>query len=789
LRPAQLLSVTLNGSPVDPAGLVDNRLSLTGLAARNELVVRATMTYSHSGEGLHRFVDPEDGGTYLYAQTFLDDAQRVFACFDQPDLKATVTVRVTAPVDWEVAGNGAETQVSPGYWTLARTEPISTYLVTLLAGNYHVRRDEHDGIPLTAYCRRALAPHLDKDVDEIFELTKAFFDRFHQLFGVRYPFGKYGQAFVPEFNAGAMENPGLVTFRDEYLYRSAVTDVERELRAVTIAHEMAHMWFGDLVTMTWWDDLWLNESFAEYMGYRVTAEASRFRNAWTGFAVARKSWGYIADQRPSTHPVAPESVVDTAHALLNFDGISYAKGAAVLRQLVVWLGDDAFLAGLRTYFQTHAFGNAGLADLLAALGAAAGRDLGDWAQVWLRRPQVNTLRAEVTYGPAADFDTVHIVQSAPASEPTLRPHRVGVGVYRDGVRRHQFLVDVDPADPDGRTAVPALTGVTAGDLLLLNDGDLTYAKVRLDPTSAANLVHTLPGLRDPLARAVLWASTMDSVRDAELSVDEFLTLLEVGLPVEDELSLVRDLTRFATSRSVDARFPHAGVLGRFVGPSMVAATDARVAAACLARLDAAPPKSGLALAAARGYISATEPEPLRAWLAHGAPADLDLDIDLRWAVLDRLAVLGATDEVEISTAAEQDRTASGAVYAARCQAALPSPAAKARAWQLLVGDGIGSNRLVGAAADGFWQPSQAHESYVERYFTEMPGVAAHRSPAMLSQIAAGTYPRYAASAGTVSLAEDLLRRPDLDPVLRRIVVDCTDELRRALAARQRAAAT
>jgi aminopeptidase N len=784
LRPAELLAATLNGAPVDPGTLADNRLPLPDLAASNELTVRATMAYSHTGEGLHRFVDPEDGGTYLYAQAFLDDAQRVFACFDQPDLKAPVSMRVTAPVDWEVAGNGAETLVGPGRWELARTEPISTYLVTLLAGAYHVRRDEHDGIPLATYCRRALAPHLDKDSDEIFELTKGFLDRFHQLFGVRYPFGKYGQAFVPEFNAGAMENPGLVTFRDEMLYRSAVTDVEREQRASTIAHEMAHMWFGDLVTMRWWDDLWLNESFAEYMGYRVTAEASRFRNAWTGFAVARKSWGYIADQRPSTHPVAPESVVDTAHALLNFDGISYAKGAAVLRQLVAWLGDDVFLAGLSGYFRAHAFDNATLADLLDALGRAAGRDLGAWAEVWLRRPQVNTLRAEVTFGPANDFDTVHIVQSAPAAAPTLRPHRVGIGVYGHGERRHQFLVDLDPADPGGRTAVPALTGVTAGDLLLVNDGDLTYAKVRFDPTSLAGLVETLPRLRDPLARAVVWASTMDSVRDAELPVETFLTLLEAGLPLERELSLVRDLTRFAASRAIDAPFAHTGVVARFVPPALVPATDARVAAACHALLAAAPSGSGLALAAARGYIATAQPDPLREWLTRGAPAGLDLDVELRWAVFARLAALGATNAVEIAAAADQDRTASGAVHAARCQASLPDPGAKERAWQTMVGDSTASNRLVGAAADGFWQPGRENESYVERYFAEMPDVATRRSPAMMAHIGASAYPRYAASPDTIDLAVALLERPDLHPVLRRTVVDCTDELSRALAARR-----
>ncbi len=430
VKPAHLRAVRLNDTDLDPATLDDNRLPLTGLAARNTLVVEAEMAYTNTGEGMHRFVDPADGETYLYVMSFLDDVQRVFAAFDQPDLKAPVTLSVTAPEHWTVAANAElAANPEPGRWEFAPTLPIATYFFTLIAGPWHVRRDTHDGIPLGVYCRRSLAEHLDADAAEILTVTKQCLDRFHQLFDERYPFGKYDQAFVPEFNAGAMENPGLVTFRDDYVFRSAVTDSQRELRATTIAHEMAHMWFGDLVTMRWWDDLWLNESFAEYLGTRVTAEATRFDRAWTTFALRRKAWGYAADQRPSTHPVAPERVIDAAEGLLNFDGISYAKGASVLRQLVAWLGDEAFLAGLNDHFARHRFGNATLADLLESLAASSGRELTDWAEAWLRTAQVNTLRAEVAVDADGRYDEVVIAQTAPPTHPVLRPHRIGVGRY------------------------------------------------------------------------------------------------------------------------------------------------------------------------------------------------------------------------------------------------------------------------------------------------------------------------------------------------------------------------
>ncbi|WP_422773694.1 aminopeptidase N [Plantactinospora sp. WMMC1484] len=804
VRPLRLLGVRLNGVDLDPAALADNQYPLTGLAAENTLVVEAEMAYSNSGEGLHRFVDPADGETYLYAMSGLDNAQRIFACFDQPDLKAPVTLTVTAPEGWIVAGNGrlAAGPVS-GRWTFAPTPPLATYLVTLVAGAYTVLRAAHDGIPLGLYCRRSLAGILDRDAEEILAVTRQCLDRLHGLFGVRYPFDKYDQAFVPEFNMGAMENPGLVTFRDDYLYRSAVTESERELRVTVIAHEMSHMWFGNLVTLRWWDDLWLNESFAEYFGTRLTAEATRFDGAWTTFTLRRKALGYAADQRPSTHPVAPTEVVDAAEAVSNLDGISYAKGASVLRQLVAWLGDDAFLAGLRGYFVAHRFGNATLADLLAALADGSGRDLTGWAEVWLRRPRPNTLRTEVRLRDDGCYAEVAVVQGAPPVQgvsllqgassvqsaspvqPVLRPHRIGVGLYDADppgggsalTLRERVEVDLDPAVDGGRTVLAALAGQPAARLLLPNDGDLTFAKVRLDPASVAAVPAALPVLANPLTRALLWAETLDAVTDGERPVADLVSLVVAALPAEREVVVVQDVLPRIRS-----------LLDRYLEPELRPAALAQVAGACDRLLAAAPPGGSHQLAAVRGLVDTTvDAARLIGWLAgKDVPDGLAVDAELRWAVLRRLAVLGAVGEPEIAAEEADDGSASGAERAATCRAALSDGVAKERSWRLLVGETGLSNRLLEATAAGFWQPEQAEltESYVERFFAEMPVAASRRTPWVADRVAGLAYPRYAVAARTRDLAAALLARDDLPSGLRRVVVDADDDLRRALAARR-----
>ena len=779
LKPVSMDEVRLNGVLLDPGALVDNRLPLSGLQGENELLVRATMAYSNTGEGVHRFVDPADGEVYLYAMAGPDNAQRIFACFDQPDLKAPVSLTVSAPPQWTVWGNGSGSQTEPGRWEFAQTPPLSTYLVTLVAGAYHSLSDEHDGITLGLVCRRSLGSDLDKDADEIFTLTKACLDRFHELFGIRYPFGKYDQAFVAEFNWAAVENPGLIVFRDEFIFRSAVTRAQREQRAVVIAHEMAHMWFGDLVTLRWWDDIWLNESFAEYMGWRVAVEATPFVDAWTTFAVGRKGGGYVADQRPSTHPVAPTDVRDTAQALANFDGISYAKGASVLRQMVAWLGDETFLSGVRAYFAAHAFGNATLADLLTALSRSSGRDLSGWAEVWLRRAQLNTLRPQVTLGPDGRYAEVAVVQSAPEEYPTLRPHRIGVGVY-DGdpvVLRQRAEVDLDPAVDGGRTTVDALVGVRPGRLLLLNDGDLTFAKVRFDEASRAGLAGVLPRLSDSLARAVIWAAAADATRDAELTAADYLALAVAGLPAESEVAVFEDVLTFARSSVAD----------RYLAPDARPAALAALADACQRALDGAASGSGQQLAAARGLISCTpRPALLQGWLAgDDVPEGLAVDTDLRWALLYRLVILGGAGETEIAAEVIRDPSAQGTEHAARCRAAVPDATAKARAWHTIIDNDTVSARFMAAAAEGFFHPEQAHltQPYLARYFTEMPAMAARRTPYVVQWVARAAYPRCAVSPETLAAAQAMLARDDLDPTLRRVAVDATDDLHRALAAR------
>ncbi|WP_106129509.1 aminopeptidase N [Pseudosporangium ferrugineum] len=782
LEPATLLSATLNGEPLDPSALADERLTLTGLGDANELVVEGEMRYSNTGEGLHRFTDPADDRVYLYGHMFLDGARRIFPCFDQPDLKAPVTLSVTAPDGWLVAANGMpDGEVVDGRWRFAATKPLATYFVSLIAGPYHARTGEHDGIPLALYCRQALAEHLDEQAEELFTVTRQCLDRYHEIFDVRYPFGHYGQAFVPEFNFGAMENPGLVVFRDEFIYRSAVTDGQREQRAAVVAHEMAHQWFGDLVTMAWWDDLWLNESFAEYLGTRITAEATRFTETWTTFAMHRKAWGLRADQRPSTHPVAPSDVDDTALALLNFDGISYAKGAAVLRQLVAYVGDKAFLAGLNEHFAAHAYGNATLADLLGAVSRASGRDLSAWAEVWLRRAQPNTLRAEVERTDDGRYARVTLVQTAPDDYPTLRPHKLCLGLYdhTDGTvtRRRLVEVDVDPEVDGARTEVPELAGEPVADLLLVNDGDLTYAKIRLDEASAAAVPKILPLLDDSLTRAVIWGAVLDAVIDGERPVAELVTLVLAALPVEREVVVAEDV--LGMTRALVDHYP---------APEARPAALELLAQACGRLVAVAEPGGSLQLAGVRGLIATTtDTVRLNAWLdGEDVPEGVAVDADLRWMIVYRLVVLGAVGPERIEAELAADRSAFGEQAAARCRAAVPDAEAKARAWELIINDPGASNRILDATAQGFWQPEQLDllTPYAERYFAEIPGMLERRTGMSGERVAVSAYPSLMVAARTRELAADLLATPGVPSILRRVVMDGDDDVRRALRARQ-----
>ncbi|MEV0407399.1 aminopeptidase N [Actinoallomurus sp. NPDC050550] len=793
VRPASLRRAVLNGRVLDPASLRDGRLPLPDLAADNELRVEADMRYSRTGEGMHRFIDPADGEAYVSTQCGPDEAPRVFACFDQPDLKAPIEFSVTAPPHWTVVSNAPGRNEADGHWSFDPTAPISTYLAAVVAGPLHSVHAEHDGIPLGLHCRRSLAPHLD--AEEIFDITRRSLDRYHELFDEPYPFVKYDQAFVAELNWGAMENPGCVTFRDEFIFRSAVTEAERETRAIVIAHEMAHMWFGDLVTMRWWDDLWLNESFAEYMGYQVVSETTRFTTAWTGFAIARKPWGYDADQRGSTHPVAAEGIDDTAAALMSFDGISYAKGASVLRQLVAWLGAEAFFTGINAYFARHRFGNATMADLLDALAAASGRDVHGWAERWLRTSGVDTLRLEIAAEDDGARVSATVVHTGAADEPSvLRPHRIKAAAYdlADGaeggrrlVLRERFPVDLPTdAGPDGAARVrPAnLAGIPRPALVVLNDGDLSYAKIRLAEPCLRAMAEALSTIEDGLTRALLWNSARDMVRDGELSTTEFLALVGAHLPAEPDVSVVEAMLAFGRQQVTD----------RFTPPTERPAAVAALADVCreILRRTADGSAPALRLAAVRELIRCSETSDalgeLREWsCAQRVPDGPDLDPDLRWRVLLQLSAHGGAGEPDIAAEVERDPSARGQEGAARCRAALPDPTAKEEAWQRLFTDGALSNHLLTATAQGFWQPARAEltAGFIERYFAELPTVG-ERGPAVARALGRDLFPAHAATPATVRAAEKCLAREDLTIPLRRALADELDDLRRALRVRE-----
>ncbi|MFI6017093.1 aminopeptidase N [Streptomyces sp. NPDC051287] len=773
MKPVELRSVSLDGQPLDPGALDQDRLPLKNLTAgEHELRVDATMRYSRTGEGMHRFTDPTDDETYVYTQLFLDDVQRVFAAFDQPDLKAVFELTVKAPEDWTVLANGVTEDLGEGRWRAAATPLISTYLVAVAAGPWHSVRTEHRGLPFGIHCRRSLAPHLDADAEEILDITRACYDRYHEKFEEPYPFDSYDQAFVPEFNAGAMENPGLVTFRDEFVYRSAVTDTERQTRAMVIAHEMAHMWFGDLVTLRWWDDIWLNESFAEYMGYQTLTEATRFTDTWVDFGVARKAWGYDADQRPSTHPVAPEAVDDTAAALLNFDGISYAKGASALRQLVAWMGEKDFLAGINIHFRRHRFGNATLADFIDSLAAATERDVHAWADAWLRTTGVDTLTPVLATAP--DGARTLTVERAGS-----RPHRIRVGVYDRDLTDAGGLTLRERVDLDIPQTAPQTLGKRPA-LLLLNDGDLTYTKVRFDADSAKAVRADLSGLPDPLTRAVVWNALRDAVRDGELPAADYLETARVHLPRETDLALVQGVLAFTTVHVAD----------RYLRPEDRPAALATVSALCrdLIRRTEDGDNPGLRLIAVRHFIrAAAQPDTIAAWLADGTvPGGPELDPELRWRILSRLAVLGATDEAQIAAELARDPSASGQEGAARCRAALPDPAAKARAWEAMFGGDDLSNYLFTATAQGFWHPEQADlvREYVPRYYQDAVAVAARRGPAIAVAAGREAFPAHFVDADSLALGRACLR--DAGPVtaLRRRLTDELDDLARALRVRE-----
>ncbi len=778
--------IVLNGRALDPAAVfADSRIALDDLAADNVLTVRAICAYSHTGEGLHRFVDPVDGGVSLYTQFEVPDARRVYANFEQPDLKATFQFTITAPEGWELFSNSPTPEPEPlgdgrAVWRFAPTERISTYITALVAGDYHVVRDTYtsaDGtvVPMAVASRKSLAEFLD--AEEILDVTKKGFDYFQQLFDLPYPFPKYDQLFVPEYNAGAMENAGCVTFREDYVFRSKVTDAAYERRAETILHELAHMWFGDLVTMEWWNDLWLNESFATYASVRCQADATRWAGAWTTFANVEKTWAYAQDQLPSTHPIVAE-IRDLEDVYVNFDGITYAKGASVLKQLVAYVGDEAFVSGLRTYFRRHAWANTRLSDLLGALEEASGRDLGAWSKAWLETAGPNTLRPVFTLDDSGAFASFAIAQEAPADYPTLRPHRIAVGLYDrkpEGlVRVHRIELDVDGA----LTEVPELVGVKQPDLVLLNDDDLSYARIRFDERSVGTLVDSIGEFAESLPRALSWVATWDMVRNAELPARDYVALVISGAPRETDIGVLQSLQRQAKT-----------AIDLYAAPSWREEGAAKWASFAHAQLLAAQPGSDVQLSWARALAAvarSTEHLDLISGLLAGTEQveGLVVDTELRWALLHRLAATGRAPESQIAAEEERDPTAAGKRHAASARAAMPTVEAKAAAWASMVDSDELPNETLMAVVLGFRQPDQREllAPYADKFFAIVADLWAKRTPHMAQLLVNGLYPYLIVEQRIVDavdavLAEDEARVP---APLRRLLLEQRDGTLRTL---------
>jgi aminopeptidase N len=777
-------SAVLNGAPLDTAGYTpESGLALPSLAANNELVVEADCIYSNSGEGLHRFVDPVDSAVYLYSQFETADAKRVYTCFDQPDLKATFALTVTAPADWEVISNARQSNRSGGaagaqVVHFETTPPLSTYVTAVVAGPYYKHTDQHDGIDLGVYCRASLAEFLDADA--LHDVTRQGFDWFHKAFDYRYAFGKYDQLFVPEFNAGAMENAGCITIMEDYVFRSKVTQAEYERRAETILHEMAHMWFGDLVTMRWWDDLWLNESFATFASVLCQSEATRWTSAWTTFANVEKTWAYRQDQLPSTHPIAAD-IPDVRAVEVNFDGITYAKGASVLKQLAAYVGLDAFLRAMRVYFRRYQYGNSTLSDLLRSLEQESGRDLATWSAQWLETAGINGLRADFSLDDQRRYTRFAIVQgpAEPGGGP-LRNHRLRIGRYQlqDGKIGRVGQIELDVTGE--RTDVPELVGIVQPDLLLVNDDDLTYAKLRLDDHSMATVVERLSDIDDRLARTLCWSAAWDMTRDAEMAARAYVTLALRGILGETEIGVVQ---------SIQARMRSA--LDRYGDPAWAPEGWVQLADLCVEAMRSVEPGSDFQLAWARTFsVAARNAEHVRLLrgLLDGSESvpGLVVDTELRWLLLQGLVALDAAADSDIDLELERDNTASGQRRAATARALRPTPEAKAEAWRLATTDSELPNAIVESIVGGFYHPAQhaLTRPYVQQYFDNISQIWDKRPGEISRVLAVGLYPDDI-SDNAVAAADAFLKSTTLPAQLRRLVSEGRDDVQRSLRARKR----
>jgi aminopeptidase N len=775
-------SVTLNGAALDADVSDGVRIRLDGLAEHNVLTVVADAEYTNTGEGLHRFVDPVDDEVYLYTQFEVPDSRRVFAVFEQPDLKATFAFTVTAPAYWQVVSNSPTPDPvvdgDSATWAFEPTPILSSYVTALVAGPYEVVRSEltsRNGrvIPLGLFSRKSLSQYLDSDY--IFEKTRQGFAYYEEKFDYPYPFAKYDQLFVPEFNAGAMENAGAITFTETYVFRSKVTDAIKERRVVTILHELAHMWFGDLVTMKWWNDLWLNESFAEWASTIATAEATEWTGAWTTFQAMEKSWAYRQDQLPSTHPVVA-TINDLEDVQVNFDGITYAKGGSVLKQLVAWVGIDAFFAGVAAYFKNHAYGNTELSDLLSELEVTSGRDLSGWSAQWLETAGVNTLTPEIETDAIGVITSFAIVQTAAPDHPTIRPHRLAVGYYDlfDGalVRTHRVELDVD----DARTEVPELVGTTKPALVLLNDDDLAYAKIRLDAASLAVAIEHLRHIENPLARAIVWGAAWDATRDGESPASDYVRLVLGNIASETESTTIR------------ATLGQLGLVAKqYVAPERRTETLTRVGDTLWTLAKGAVPGSDAQFQFAKffaAYASTPEHTAALTGLRNGtAPLEgLVIDTDLGWEILEGLVLNGAAGQAEIDAALAADNTSNGQQAAARASATIATAEGKRAAFDSLVTSDALPNAIVRNVTVGYLHVNDPSvlESLVEPYFAALNDIWANRSYKIAEYVVEGLFPAPLASASLVEATKAWLAANPEIPALRRLVSENLAGVERAL---------
>ena len=789
----EVTSIDLNGKSLDPAvAFQDNRIELTDLKEKNEVTVEARCRYSNTGEGLHRSVDPSDGNIYLYSQFEVPDARRVYAVFDQPDLKATFDFKVLAPASWIVTSNmpvatieddpretldgtlGDKPNESTRLWDFEPTPVMSSYLTAICAGPYaewHTEYLNEDGrtVPMAQYCRQSLAKAFAKDVDYLFDITKKGFAFYAKTWGVPYPYAKFDQIYVPEYNAGAMENIGMVTIRDSYVFESKVTDALAERRVVTVLHELAHMWFGDYVTMRWWNDLWLNESFAEFTSTLATAEATEWHDAWATFCSGEKSWALRQDQLPTTHPiVAP--INDLNDTYVNFDGITYAKGASVLKQLVYYVGREKFFKGINNYLNKHAYSNATLADLLAELELTSGRDLKAWSAQWLEESGINTIATEVEENEDGTIKRLALRQTAPAEHPVLRAHRLAVGFYNEDpetgkiVRTDRFELDVDGE----LTVVDAAAGKARPSLILVNDDDLTYTKLRFDDKSLAFATSNLYRFDDALARSVIWLALWDMTRDGELPARQFIDTSLAALATEHESTTFRyALAQVSTTA------------WHYTAPAERAEIVKHVAAELFKLAGQAKAGSDEQFQLVTAYLGYGEPGD-EAFVANakglldGSVAfdGLEIDNNFRWTIINALSTVNAIDQAGIDAELAKRETTENREFAYGARAVAGTAEAKAWAWNEALHNDELTNMQLEAVAGGFAATPRADlaEPYAEKYFEVADWIWEHKTFHMAEALLEGLYPGYADPAKLVELGDAwLASHKDADNALQRIV--------------------